>query len=269
MPLKPQAKAKRKAKAKPKRQPRQIQIQIVEAGAPDVEQTAPAAAQDHAPLQSDIIDNKPTAKEDVQEVGRQKKLQEMFSAMQAAAIALSSERNSLCMDVIHFMVAPIRQFYTYIQECIRGGPASIRNFYAKLALGEMHEASIQIWMSLQSPEVLIGCGVILERSSQTEDDILDGDPLIMEQCSIAELLDNCALSLIAERVDESCTHEYDFISKCAGLLHPEETKQRQTLEHLKRIAHAFHKAVGFHGSATLQRIISRSSFNGSLEKAPL
>ena len=63
------------------------------------------------------------------EEGQGKKLKEMLSAMLAAAIALSFERNSLGMDMIHFLVAPIRRYYAHVQESVRGGPGHPQIFF--------------------------------------------------------------------------------------------------------------------------------------------
>jgi len=259
---KPKAKAKTKAKACKKGN--------VAARAEQSSVTAAAEVPAPEPVPShDSTVGAQTAKEDgdVSNAGHQKKLKEMFSSMQAAAIALASERNSVGMDVIHYIGAPTRHFYSHIQECVRGGPHQVRIFYANLATGQMHKASVEIWTQLQNAEVLKTCGVILERSFLMEDEILEGESLVMEQSSIVALLDDCALSLIAERCDEAITHEHDYVSKCAGLLHPDEQQRQQTLADLKCQAHAFRRATRETGSPVIQSIISKSNFNGSVEKA--
>ena len=200
------------------------------------------------------------------EEGQGKKLKEMFSAMQAAAIALSFERNSLGMDMIHFLVAPIRRYYTHVQESVRGGPGNIRKFFSELAVGSMQAANIEIWVCLWTPDVLHSCGLTLERTSQAEDEIFDEDPIMLEQDSIANQLDNFALGLIAERVDDSCTHQHDFIARCAGLLHQSISVKEQTLQDLRDMARAFRRALRETGSNTLQSVISQSAFHGSIEK---
>ena len=196
-----------------------------------------------------------------------RKLKELFSAMQAAAIALSSERNSLGMDIIHFLVAPIRRYYTITQAALRAGPNSICNFFANLAVGEMHKANVEIWLTLQTPEILETCGLVLEPSCTLEDMILPGDTIMLEQDCIASLMDSFALNLVAERVDESVTHEADFIARCAGLFHPRLEQHQQTLQDLKSIADSYLRATSELRSRTVQSIVSRSHLNGSIEKA--
>jgi hypothetical protein len=198
-----------------------------------------------------------------------KKLKELFSAMQAAAIALSSERNSLGMDIIHFLVAPIRQAYTLMQAALRAGPKSICNFFAHLAVGEMHKANVEIWLALQNPEVLETCGLTLERTCASEDLILPGDTIMLEQNHNASLMDTLALNLVAERVDESVTHECDFIARCAGLFHPSVEQRERTLLDLKSFAESYQHATSMLGSRTVQSVTSRSNLNGSVEKASL
>lgn len=261
---KPKVLAKAKAKAKSKKGKG---AEAAAAPQPTCDMAA-AEVTSEQPSGNDNIVGGQTAKEDDNKTqGQDKKVKEMLSSMEAAAIALSSERNSLGMDVIHYMVAPIRQFYSHIQESVRGGPHQVRNFFAGLAVGQMHCASVEIWMQLRSAEVLSTCGIVLERNLTSEDEVLEGEVLVMEQSSIAALLDNCALSLIAERCDEAITHEHDYISRCAGLLHPDEWQRQQTLADLKRQAHSFRRATREIGSPAIQSIVSRSSFNGSVEKA--
>jgi hypothetical protein len=89
---------------------------------------------------------------------------------------------------------------------------------------------------------------------------------MLEQDSIANKLDNFALGLIAERVDDSCTHQHDFIARCAGLLHPSISVKEQTLQDLRDMARAFRRALRETGSSTLQSVISQSAFHGSVEK---
>ena len=160
------------------------------------------------------------------EEGQGKKLKEMLSAMLAAAIALSFERNSLGMDMIHFLVAPIRRYYAHVQESVHGGPGSIRKFFSELAVGSMQAANIEIWVCLWTPDVLRSCGLTLERTPQAEDEIFNKDPIMLEQDSIANKLDNFALGLMAERVDESCARQHYFIARCTGLLHQEHFCKR-------------------------------------------
>jgi hypothetical protein len=234
--------------------------------APD---TGPSA--DNAPSTADNIkvgDKAGEQADNMPEEGQGKKLKEMFSAMQAAAIALSFERNCLGMDMIHFLVAPIRRYYAHVQESVRSGPGAIRHFFSELAVGSMQKANIEIWVCLRTPDVLCSCGLTLERTSQAEDEIFDGDTIMLEQDSIANQLDNFALCLIAERVDESCTHQHDFIARCAGLLHQSASVKEQTLLDLRNMAHAFRRALLHQtGSATLQSVIQQSAFHGSVEKA--
>ena len=222
----------------------------------------PVAAPDAA-LATEV--SEVAAEHHLPEEGPSKKLIEMFSAMQAAAIALSSERNCLGMDIIHFLVAPIRSDYTRMQESLRGGHRNVCKFFTELSRGAMHTASVEIWQCLRTPEVLRACGLTLECTLQAEEEVLPGDAVTLEQDQIANLLDQCALALIAERVDESCTHEHDFIAQCAGLLCP--ASQRETLLNLRSTVESFHRAQLETGSSTLQSIIFRSSLNGSIEKA--
>jgi hypothetical protein len=257
----PAAKPKVKAKAKSKRA---AQFPNSDSAAVAPQSTVEMALAEQPP---NVVGSETIKEDDNAAKGQEKKMKEMFSSMQAAAVALSSEKKSLGMDVIHYMVAPIRHFYSHIQESVRGGPLQVRNFFASLAVGQMHCASVETWLQLQNAEVLSTCGLILERSLLSEDEVLEGEALVMEQSSIAALLDNCALSLIAERCDEAVTHEHDFISKCAGLLHPDELQRHQTLADLKRQAHSFRRATRETGSPSVQSVVSRSSFNGSVEKA--
>lgn len=233
-------------------------------GAPGAHQAADASV----PADQKIEEGCPAAEhpDALPEEGSGKKLKELFSAMQAAAIALSSEHNSLGMDIIHFLVAPIRRAYAHIQESVRGGPGAIRTLFSELAVGSMQGANIEIWMCLQTPEVLSACGLTLERALLCEDDVFDGDPIVLEQDAVAKKLDRFALSLIAERVDESCTHQHDFVGRCAGLLHRDPALREQTLQDLQGQARAFRRALRETGSATLRSIISQSSFQGSIEK---
>ncbi len=274
----PTAAAKAKAKGKSRKRGRPARSSKPESdlaandapGAPGSRAPDTHPSADIAPPTADNLEVGREAGEqadNMPEEGQGKKLKEMFSAMQAAAIALSFERNSLGMDMIHFLVAPIRRYYAHVQESVRGGPVAIRRFFSELAVGSMQEANIDIWVCLRTADVLRSCGLILERTSQAEDEIFDGDPIMLEQDSIANQLDNFALSLIAERVDESCTHEHDFIARCAGLLHQSASVREQTLLDVCNMARAFRRAL-LHkaGSATLQSVIQQSSFHGSIEK---
>ena len=287
-----QAKAKAKAKAKASAQPKagaekkrkRVAADPIDVVAADVaaelgssqaaaapepqidEMTTPAAMNANSSANAAIIEN-PDQHEQAAEPANARKLKELFSAMQAAAIALSSERNSLGMDVIHFLVAPIRRYYTITQAALRAGPKSVCNFFANLAVGEMHKANIDIWLALQTPEILQTCGLVLEPSLESEDMILPGDTIMLEQDYIASLMDTLALNLVAERVDESVTHESDFIAKCAGLFLPRAEQRQQTLQDLKSIADSYLHATSQLRSKTVQSIVSRSSLNGSIEMA--
>lgn len=204
-----------------------------------------------------------TKKEEVKSV----KLAEMYSAMQAAAIALASERNCLGMDVIHFTVKPIRTYYTEVQAAVRGGPATVRSLFSTLARGKMHEASAAMWLGLADHEALEACGLALECALSVHADVLPGDAWLLEQEHIAKLLDGCVLSLVAERSDEAVTHEADFIAQCAGLLHSDQAEQEGSLQDLARICQAFSKATQFKSSPTLRAVVARSGLNGSVEQA--
>ena len=90
---------------------------------------------------------------------------------------------------------------------------------------------------------------------------------MLEQDYIAGLMDSFALNLVAERVDESVTHEFDFIAKCAGLFHPRVEQRQQTLQDLKSIADSYSHATSELRSKTVQSVVTRSNLNGSVEKA--
>jgi hypothetical protein len=80
-------------------------------------------------------------------------------------------------------------------------------------------------LALQTAEILPTCGLALEPSCESEDMILPGDTIVLEQDHIADLMDSFALNLVAERVDESVTHEFDFSARCASLFHPRDEKR--------------------------------------------
>ena len=88
------------------------------------------------------------------------------------------------MDMTHFLVAPIR----------RCGPGAIRHFFSELAVGSKQDANIEIQVCLKTPDVLGSCGLTLEFTSLAENGIFDRDPMMLEQDSIANQLDNLALS---------------------------------------------------------------------------
>jgi len=242
--------------------------QAAAAPVPRIDETKTPAAMNTNPSSANAATSEnPDPHEQAAEPVHARKLKELFSAMQAAAIALSSERNSLGMDIIHFLVAPIRRYYTITQAALRAGPNSVCNFFANLAVGEMHKANVEIWLALQTAEILQTCGLALEPSCESEDMILPGDTIVLEQDHIADLMDSFALNLVAERVDESVTHEADFIARCAGLFHHSDEKRQQTLQNLKSIADSYGHATSELRSKTVQSVISRSHLNGSVEKA--
>ena len=194
-----------------------------------------------------------------------RKLKEMWSSCQAAAIALATKRNLLGMDLMHFYVEPFRNMLRRIETQLTQGPAGVRALFAGLACGK-HAQPAQETLALKfEPAVLAECGLVLVPRTQLEAEVFMDDPVALEQDAIAKEIDKLAWHLASEHTQEGATHTCEVILLSAGLLSSDPRQVESTLAKLCNIHGAWQAATAQQNSPVIRQLLDRSNNNGAIE----